>query len=197
MLKAMSSVEKLQKAVEITINAGYQLNKDAFEFLSKLASMEDPVGVMNKALEKIDTLEIKPLFIEREFLEEIIKKAETIEETIGQTKSLELPQTSPKPQLQGQDTQQVQLLEGKKLFRPYAKEVEAKINIIENPGDKLSSAGTLGDYLEYFRDRFKRVEKLLRQRIDAQSAASIIEALKAPAGAKLKIIGMITEKRES
>jgi len=41
------------------------------------------------------------------------------------------------------------------------------------------------------------MEKLLRQRIDARSAASIRDALKAPPNTRLKIIGIITEKRES
>ncbi|RJS77982.1 DNA-directed DNA polymerase II small subunit [Candidatus Bathyarchaeota archaeon] len=71
------------------------------------------------------------------------------------------------------------------------------IKIIEDPTDKLNTSGTIEDYLGYFRDRFKRLEKLLRQRLDVRAAASIIDALKAPKNTRLKIICMITEKRES
>jgi len=187
----MNNTEKLQKAVELTLTAGYQLNKEAFEFLNTVAATEDPVEVVNKALEKIETLKEKPLFIERSFLEELTKKPEPLEEGFTQPKIEEakaLPMPEPEPHRQ--------ILEGKKVFRPYAKEVEANLNIIEDFGSKLNSSGAMEDYLEYFRDRFKRIEKLLRQRIDTKSATSIIEALKAPPNTKLKVIGMITEKRE-
>jgi len=183
--------ERLQKAVELTIAAGYQLNKEAFEFLNTVAATEDPVEVMSKALEKIAALEDKPLFIGRSFLEELVKKPKPIDETLPQ---LETELVKPQP---SQSIEYLpQILEGKKAFRPYAKEVEANISIIDDPGSKLSSSGTMEDYLEYFRDRFKRIEKLLRQRIDARGASSVIDALKAPANTKFKVIGMVTEKRE-
>lgn len=187
----MNNAEKLQKAVELTLTAGYQLNKEAFEFLDIIAKVEDPVGVVNRALEKIETLKDKPLFIERSFLEELTKKTEHIEEGLAQ---LKIEEAKKLPVFEQEPPKQI--LEGKKLFRPYAKEVEANLNIIEDFGSKLSSSGTMEGYLEYFRDRFRRIEKLLRQRIDAKSATSIIEALKAPPNTKLKVIGMITEKRE-
>lgn len=183
----MNHSEKLQKAVELTLTAGYQLNREAFEFLTIVAATEDPVEIINKALEKIENLKDKPLFIEKSFLEDLIKKPEPLEEFFPQPKT---EQAGKLPELQKQ------ILEGKKLFRPYAKEIEADITVIEDFGSKVSSSGTMEDYLEYFRDRFKRLERLLRQRIDAKSATSIVEALKAPPNTKLKVIGMITDKRE-
>jgi len=180
----MSETEKLQKAVELSITAGYQLDKEAFEFLSILAATEDPTEIIGKAVKKIESLKERPLFIERSFLEELVKSEPAIEVL---THPLETPRQTPS---------EPQITKRRKPFHPYAKEVEADIKIIEDPSRKLSSSGKIEDYLEYFRDRFRRVEKLLRQRIDVRSAASIIDALKAPANMKLKIIGMITEKRE-
>jgi DNA polymerase II small subunit len=87
--------------------------------------------------------------------------------------------------------------EAKIPFHPFAKEVEANLNVLEDPSEKISSEGTIDNYLEYFRDRFRRMEKLLKQRIDVKSAASIIDALKSPPNSRLKIVGMVTEKRES
>src|SRR5690606_9544299 len=80
---------------------------------------------------------------------------------------------------------------------PYAKDVEANINVIEDPTGKLTSNGTIEEYLQYFQDRFKRIEHLLRQRIDVKAATPISEAVKSPAKTKLKIICMVAEKRES
>jgi len=181
--------EKLQKAVELTISAGYQLNKDAFEFLNVIAATEDPVDFMSKALEKISGLKDKPLFIERAFLEELVKKPELMKDSVS-------PQIVQAPLLETRHEQAQQILEGKKAFRPFAKEVNADIKVIDDPGTKVSSSGTINDYLDFFRDRFKRMEKLLKQRMDVRGAVSIIDALKAPHGTKLEVIGMITEKIE-
>ncbi|MEM2117618.1 MAG: DNA-directed DNA polymerase II small subunit [Candidatus Bathyarchaeia archaeon] len=182
----MSGIEKLQKAIELTISAGYQLNKEAFEFLSTLATTEDPTEIIGKLLQKIEAQKEKPLFIERSFLEEVVKKPEPVKEIVIQPQE-ETPQEQKEPQI----------TEGKKPFHAYAEEVDAQIKIIEDPTGKLSSSGTTEDYLGYFRDRFERIGKLLRQRVDVKSAASVIDALKAPPNAKLKVIGIITEKRES
>ncbi len=181
----MSEIEKLQKAVETTIAAGYQLNSEAFEFLYKAAAIADPTALINKALQRIEELREKPLFIDRSLLETVLEKQETIEEeqVQPQNKSWELPHQH--------------LTEGKSFFHPYAKDVEANINVIEDTTSKLSSNGTIEEYLQYFQDRFKRIERLLRQRIDVKAATPILEALKSPAKTKLKIICMVTEKRES
>jgi DNA polymerase II small subunit len=183
----MTETEKLQKAVGLTIAAGYQLNKEAFEFLNIVAATEDPTKIMNQAIKRIEDLSEKPLFIERSFLEQLLKETEPQKEIIApEEHTTELPQS-----------QMPQITEAKAPFHPYAKEIDANINVIEDPSTKLNTSGTIEDFLEYFRDRFRRMEKLLRQRMDVKSAASITDALRAQANTKLKIIGMITEKRES
>ena len=181
----MIETEKLQRAVETAIASGYQLNSDAFEFLSKITATDDPTIVMSKALQRIEELEEKPLFIDKDFLETLLNPLETIEKEQTPTQDDENFEPQ-KPQTPG-----------KSVFHPYAKEVEADINVIEDPTGKLSSNGTVEDYLQYFQDRFKRVERLLRQRIDVKAATPISEAVKSPPKTKLKIVCMITEKRES
>jgi DNA polymerase II small subunit len=184
----MSERERLQKAIETTIAAGYQLDSGAFEFLSIVAATDDPTVIMHKALQRIEELEEKPLFIDRSFLETLLEQPEPSEERQVQPQAIE-------ENLEEQPEKQ--MTEGKSVFHPYAQDVEANISVIEDPTSKLSSNGTLEDYLQYFQDRFKRVERLLRQRIDVKAATPILEALKSPAKAKLKMICMITEKREA
>ena len=181
----MIEEEKLQKAVEATIAAGYQLNSEAFSFLSAITATDDPTVIISKALKRIEELEEKPLFIDKNFLEILLKPPETIEKE----------QTQPTTETLG--PQEHQITEGKNVFHPYAKDVEAKINVLEDPTGKLTSNGTIEEYLQYFQDRFKRIEHLLRQRIDVRAATPISEAVKSPAKTKLKIICMIAEKRES
>jgi DNA polymerase II small subunit len=181
----MSEREKLQRAVEATIAAGYQLNSEAFELLNMVADKDDPTTIMNRALQRIEELEEKPLFIDKSFLETLLKPPENVaEETV-------------QPQESNPEPQEPQATEGKSFFHPYAKDVEANINVLEDPTGKLTSNGTIEEYLQYFQDRFKRVEHLLRQRIDVRAATPISEAVKSPAKTKLKIVCMITDKRES
>ena len=188
----MSDPEKLRKAVELTIAAGYQLNQEAFCFLTMVATTEDPSEIIGKAIKKLGDLHEKSFFIDRSLLEELLEEAEQSNETATKTPDTQF-QEQPNPQA----LQTSQITEGRKQFQPYAKGIEKSINIIENSSGKISSNGTIEDFLEYFRDRFKRTERLLRQRIDVKSATSIRDALRAPANTKLKIIGLITEKRET
>ncbi len=188
----MSAPEKLRKAVELTIAAGYQLNQEAFGFLTMVAATEDPSEVIGKAIEKLNGLDEKPFFINRNLLEELLEEVEQPNKT-----TMKAPDAQFQEQSNPQTPMAPQIIEGKKQFQPYAKGIEKSINVIEDLSGKLSSNGTIEDFLGYFRDRFKRTERLLRQRIDVKSAASIRDALKAPANMKLKIIGLITEKRET
>ena len=179
----MSGKEKLQKAIEATITAGYQLNSEAFEFLSQNAETNDPVELMNLALEKLQGLEEKPIFIDKRFLEILVEQIAVV------TQKIQLPQ---------QQVQEIQKTDtNEKKFYPYAKDIQADLKILDDATGKLSSNGTLDEYLLYFQDRFKRIEHLLRQRIDVRASTPILEALKSPAKTKLKIICMLTEKRES
>ncbi len=170
--------ESLQKAVSFVIAAGYQLDKEAFDFLKSLSQTRDPVKLMEETIRKIEGLSEKPLFIGRSFLEEVMK------EFFPEKEEVKLP-PPPSP-----------IIEAKRVFRAYAKDIDAEIKVIEDPTDKICATGSVEEYLEYFQDRFKRLEKFLRQRVDAKDAMPISEALKASTNSKVKIIGMITERRE-
>ena len=184
----MSEREKLQRAVENTIAAGYQLDSEAFAFLTSVAATQDPTALINKALLEIQDLEEKPFFIEKGFLQKFREQPQLeVEESCIQpppeeTTQAQMPQQTP---------------EGTSLYQPYAKDIEPDLKIIEDPTTKLTSNGTIEDYLQYFQDRFKRLERLLRQRIDVKAATPILEALKSQPKAKLKIVCMISEKREA
>jgi DNA polymerase II small subunit len=185
----MSEKEKLQKAIETSIAAGYQIDSEAFAFLSLVAATNDPTILINKAIQKIEELEEKPMFIDRSFLQQLSEKYEQATQQIYTN--------SPTAQEKNREQEEETASEGTLIFHPYAKDVEAKIDVIDDPTGKFSSNGTIEDYIQYFQTRFKRLEHLLRQRIDVKAATPILEALKSPAKTKLKIICMITEKREA
>jgi DNA polymerase II small subunit len=190
----MSAQEKLQKAIEITITAGYQLNSEAFEFLIQNAEASDPVAIVNLALEKMAALQDKPMFIEKAFLEAITRQAANAVQEAVVEHSHE-PPFAAEPTYPEQSLEPQISAEGS--FYPYAKEIPSDLKILEDSTGKLTSNGTLDEYVAYFQDRFKRIEKLLRQRMDVKAATPIIEALKSQPKSKLKIICMLTEKRDS
>jgi len=175
----VSEDERLQEAVSFTIAAGYQLNKEAFEFLNTISKTEDPLSLMEETIRKIEGLPEKPLFINRSFLEEMMKET--------------LPEDKESFPLVSSST----IAGTRKLFRAYAKDIDADIKVIDDPTDKLCTTGSVEEYLEYFQDRFKRMKKILGRRTDAKNAISISEALKSSVNSKVKIIGMVTEKREA
>jgi DNA polymerase II small subunit len=178
--------ERLQKAISNTIEAGYQLDKDAFTFLETLSKTEDPIVLMEKVVKKAGSLAHKPLFISRDLLEELESGEDTPK--LGVQMKPSSPTPSP-PEL---------LFDSRKeAFKPYAKEVDAQIRVLDDPTREVCTTGTIEEYLEYFKDRFRRLQKLLRQRIDARDATTISEAFKAPTNSKLKVVGMVTDRRES
>jgi DNA polymerase II small subunit/DNA polymerase delta subunit B len=166
----MNAEEKLQQAIEATIAAGYQLNSEAFEYLIQNAQTSDPVAVMNLALERMSSLQDKPMFIEKAFLEEVMQQtAVAVQEAVAeqmqqppvvQTQSYAKPafEQPYQPEISASDT-----------FYPYAKDIPSELKILDDSTGKLTSNGTLDEYVGLFQDRFKRLEKLLRQRIDRKS----------------------------
>ncbi len=192
----MLTKEKLQKAIETTIAAGYQLNSEAFEFLMQNAESNDPVSIMNLALERMENMHDKPMFIERQFLEKVLQQtavSEIIERVIVPEQTPHNNQfVSSEATLIKQSTASC----GSN-FQPYAKDIPSDLKILEDATTKLTCNGTLDEYVRYFQDRYKRIERLLRVRMDVKSATSITEALKSPPKTKLKIICMVTEKRDS
>ena len=169
----MSLNENLRKAVSYTVSSGYQLDKEAFEFLSSLSKTTDPTEFMEKVIEKAQSLVEKPIFLNKEFLEKIAK------ETIAVSEETSL------------------ITQAKRGFKPFANEIPSDIEILDDPTQKISATGSMEEYLEYFRNRFNKLEKILRQRIDVRDAVSIKDAYKANPNTKFKIIGMVTDKRET
>jgi DNA polymerase II small subunit len=171
--------ERLQKAVSSIIAAGYQLDTEAFNFLNTLPQTEDLLKLTEETIRKMRNTPEKPLFISRDLLEKIA------EETLLEEKEPPLALPS------------LPMMDAKKVFHAYAKDIDANLKVIDDPTDKMCATGAIEEYLEYFQDRFRKLRRILRQRMDTKDAMSISEALKTPVNSKVKIIGMITEKRES
>ena len=132
----MLTKEKLQKAIETTIAAGYQLNSEAFEFLMQNAESNDPVSIMNLALERMENMHDKPMFIERQFLEKVLQQtavSEIIERVVVPEQTPHSNQfVSSEATLIKQSTASC----GSN-FQPYAKDIPSRLKILEDATTNL------------------------------------------------------------
>ncbi len=167
--------EDLRKAVQISIKAGYQISKEAFDFLKSLPKTVNVEELMDNVLRRIEEGGEKPTFIDIDLIEDESRKIlrRIMEEREGPVESVSFK------------------------FKPFAKEVEADIKVIRDPTDEIKTTGSLEDFIEYFRDRFSRMRDLFKQRIDSKDSVPISHILKLPNNTRAKVICMIIEKRET
>jgi len=165
--------QRLKKAITLFIDSGYQVDPKVLTFLRLLAQdskIEEYVkAVIDKASNSIE----RPLFITKEMLEETLGSPPREEVTVA-------------------------VIEGVgKAFHPYAKEMDSEIEILEDVAERVSTSGTMVDFLEHFRDRFKKIERIFKERLDTRDVVSVNAALKVPRNSKVKTIGIVMEKRAS
>ena len=179
-----SNSEKVREAVSLFLRAGYHLDRDAFNFLCTLSRTKDPTEFLMVALRKLKSRGETPPFIGKVALEEIAKEVFPQAEEIRSTAEPHMPMSS----LHTGKTQK---------FQSHVKDVDADVKVIEDPTDQIRSTGSIEEYREYFRDRFKKIQRLLRQRMDSRNATSIKDTFRAPRRSRIKFICMVTERRES
>jgi DNA polymerase II small subunit len=79
---------------------------------------------------------------------------------------------------------------------PYTSDVESDLVVLSDPAGNRNKAGKLSDFIGYFRDRFTKTRRILKERVDLQDTIPIAKALELPEKTKVKIIGIVTEKTE-
>jgi len=173
--------EPLQKAISTAMKAGYQVDKETFDFIKGLPEEIDLEQLVANVVGRMESLARKSIVIDFTLVRNEAGKF------AGRSKEEE--RARPRETSAGWSK--------KSHFRPYAKDVSADLKVVEDPGAEVRAEGTLKDYVGYFQDRFKRISKLLRQRLDVKDAVGISEAMRAPDNSKFKIICMIIDKRES
>ena len=170
----MEQSTELQRAISFIIEAGYQIDSDAFQTLREASNRVDLDLLVRSIIEEANNLPERPLFLKRELIEKKIKEIQPEED-------LELST----------------ITTGKGGYTPYAKEVESDIEVLEDPTKRISTTGSLENYVEYFQDRFRRLQKILKSRVDAGDSGTIAQAIRAPPNSKVKFTCMLMEKRES
>lgn len=160
--------EKLKKAVEAIVLAGYQLTKDAFDFL--------------KSIENESFFE--------EFIQKVIKESNLTQ------KSFIIDAPFLKSLFFDEEKKDKKFAYGLFTKTPFAKEIESRVEVLDNSSNEINSSGSIEDFVDYFRDRFKKMAKILQERNDTKGARTLEEALEARINEKVKFICMILEKKE-
>ncbi|MHA2313722.1 MAG: DNA-directed DNA polymerase II small subunit [Candidatus Hermodarchaeia archaeon] len=168
-----STKEQLKGTIATIISSGYQLDPEGLIYLQKLSKEKKIDAVIKTIISRLSALEEKPLFITKKMLEETMDTALT-------TKS---PVT--------------RIVRGGEPFHAYAKEIDSEIAVLEEKITLDNSPRPLDNYLELFKDRYNKIEKIFKKRLDSRDAVTIKSALDSPQNTKVKTIGMVTEKRES
>ena len=160
--------EELREALGRIIESGYQISADGFDYLKTL-TVERLMESVNEALKAAKASAQEILILDKEFLQKVQE---------GEQKPDPLRFASRKPRI-----------------RPMAAEHEAEIRLLDNVPAEAS--GDMDGFMDYFRSRFRKIERILRQRMDVRDAVTIGEAMKMPLKSKVKVIGIVTSKRAS
>ena len=160
--------QQLLKALNRTIEAGYQVDADTLKAMRKLAQQSLLEKTLEEALNRVSKQSQKPLFLPRSLLEP--------------------PEPAPTPQIQDSVSAKQE---------NYAEQIEARVEVLEDPGREAIVDKNTTALLQYFRDRYTRVSSIMKQRSDTRNTITVEDALKATLRTKNKIICMLTDRRET
>ncbi len=77
-----------------------------------------------------------------------------------------------------------------------AKQISPSLRVQRDPSKEIGTGGSMEDFSNYFRDRFRKMTGAFQHRQETRDATTLGIALKAAQNAKVKTIVMVMEKRE-
>ncbi|MFQ5762934.1 MAG: hypothetical protein ACE5PO_07850 [Candidatus Bathyarchaeia archaeon] len=166
----------LHKTVAQFLAAGYQLDVASFRFLEKIVKEEGVEDVAGKVLAYVSQAQPASMIITENLIKEALSQSQT-------------------PLLQPDSSIDAGVSEvGKSTFHPPAKDVDAVVEKVRDPTDAISSDSNVDSFLRCFRDRFTKLQRIMRQRLDARDAIPVSMVHKAPPNSTVKVIGMVSRK---
>jgi DNA polymerase II small subunit len=164
-------INSLREAVEEITIAGYQLESEAFELLKILQNEEYFKSVISETINQARKKELELLIITSDMIETALEKV---------TQEKEITEVKIHP----------------RVTIPLAMDIPTEIEILQDGNEEPESSGSINDFNDYFKDRFQKLSKILRERLDFNSAKGINYALEKKYGEKVKIIAMVMRRRE-
>ena len=83
------------------------------------------------------------------------------------------------------------------IFNPIAKEYSAQIKILKDPTGKIYTNGEYEDFYELTLDKFNRLKKLMRKKVESHFADNINNVLRLSSKVAVSVIGIVNEIRKT
>src|SRR3989441_10718119 len=164
--------EEMKRAIGTILEAGFQMESDAFKPLMEISSAGRLDPLVREVLRVAGTVEPRPSSISKDL---VLKAAEQLDLS---NKVAEAEHS------------------GLGHARRFAEELESRLEVVSDPTGKLGTTGAFDDFLHYFRNRFEKMSGLLKQRMDTRNSGTIADALSASANSRTRFVCMIMDKRE-
>ena len=159
--------EDLRTTLQRIIESGYQLSADGFEYLKSLEEVTLE-GLVKRVIQRANASPEEINVLDRGFLQSVMEETAKRGEARG-------------------------LITGKRRKRPLAGDVDANLEVLED--HSAEPVASVDGFIQYFRSRYRRIEGILRERMDVMNAVTIGRALEEPLRSKFKVIGAVTRKR--
>jgi DNA polymerase II small subunit len=175
------------------MNADMQLTRDALEMLRE---REDAEAAVERVLESLMKRESRPFLVTSDFITKILGSTQLQPSELPPPQPTLQPvevKAEPKPDL---ETNRLPELAHVK-FRPIAAEYEARVEVLKDITGRSYTEGELKDFVGLFKDRYERLNRLLRKRVELQDAVPIGSLRGIGDRERVKVIGMVSQKRES
>ncbi|MEM2874597.1 MAG: DNA-directed DNA polymerase II small subunit [Candidatus Hadarchaeales archaeon] len=158
------------------MDLGVQLSEGALRLIMNQAN---PEAAAEFVISKISTMEKKPLVVTAEAIASMLEGG--IEPS-----ALEEEQISVK-----------EVIGGRSKLRPAAAEYEPRVKIARDITGRSYTEGDIKDFFSLFSDRYERMSRMLRVRVELQDAVPIESLARIGERETVKVIGMVAEKRET
>lgn len=176
------------------MDADMQLTLDA---LDALRGREDTESVAERVLVSLREMESRPFLVTADLVTKILKG--------GDVKTGVAPVVPPpKPSLleageaprAREITEKLPELTHTK-FKPRAGEFEPRVEVRKDITGRSYTEGELKDFVNVFRDRYERLSRIFRKRVDFHDAIPINNLKRLEDRTLVKVIGMVSDKRET
>ncbi len=175
------------------MDADMQLTQDALDVFHRQGDIE---SAAERVFANLKKMERRPFLITADFVMKILERSvETGPPPIAPKIQPSLPGVQ-EVLRESEVAQKLHELVHTK-FKPEAAEFEPRIRVSRDITGRSYTEGDIKDFVNLFRDRYERLSSILKKRVDLHDAVPIGSLRSIGEGSSVKVIGMVSEKRET
>ena len=176
------------------IDADMQLTPDALDALRRRENVE---SAAERVLVSLREMEGRPFLVTANLITKILEEA-GVEKGVAPTVPPPKPSTPEAEEAPRAREVAEKLPEPTRIkFKPKAGEFESRVKVLKDITGRSYTEGGLKDFVNVFRDRYERLSRIFRKRVDLHDATPIGSLRSFEDRALVKVIGMVSDKRET